>query len=738
MAARNKELTDRPFFHNSTKELKELFLNEIENAEVLQTLVEELKHRSKPKAMRLLARVEKKKTKLESRNILPNTQSPNSTRETTNDLCVSSASGTENAEDSEVRSKIVNASPEERILVEAGPGTGKTEIAARRLASLLDSGVRPSEILVLSFSRSAVKTLTSRLTKIDNTSELVLEELRHLSIRTFDSWAFRQLRLLGYPAGQLLNNTHDENIKTLTSKIKADSTVDVRECIGHRRHLIVDEFQDLPGVRGDLVLALLELLCPVEGAACGFTILGDPAQAIYGFAARQDDSRSFPSPAQYWQRVLDYYGENVAQFELKHNFRSSPEISRLSSHLREILLSDRPEAEKLEFMKTTFSELPSHDLQIGPEWLEEVSFRNHAILTRTNGEALRVLQQLVGRDVDGPSTKVRLKAGNFATLPTPWIGALMRKVQDTVVSKSRFEKIYDYVSRLWSEAQQTRIGLPPKEIAWQRLLIASGASERATSFELAALRDHLSWPDAFPDDQAVSDGGVFITTVHQSKGMEFEGVSVLDMGDVDGGETIEETQEHASVGYVALTRAEKTVHKIHPKEFKQPPMQWQFPSGRVRHRHWWNGWMNLAMGLEGDIDPFGFVDPDLLGGAEGVEDLQDFFLRKASNLESHKVILKMNFDENTEKVRWHIHLQDGNKPGRLVGRTADQLSRDIFMSTKKQGYKFPYYIYNLRIGGVGTVTSNADLPLQVPEARSRLWLGLSLFGTGDFPMKKRK
>lgn len=630
----------------------------------------------------------------------------------------------------------MDAPPTARILVEAGPGTGKTEIAARRLATLLQSGIRPAQILVLSFSRSAVKTLTSRLSKLDNASDLVLEELRHLSIRTFDSWAFRQLRLLGHAPGDLLRQSHDSNIEMLTGHIAGKRREDVRSGIGSRRHLIVDEFQDLPGVRGDLVLGLLDLLCSADSNDCGFTILGDPAQAIYGFAARQDEKKSFPSPAEYWRRVLDYYGDGVSTFHLSRNYRSTPAISELALLLRGVLLSDRPESEKLELMKKTFAELPVNDTELGPEWLEEKFTGTHAILTRTNGEALRVLQQLVGKDVDGPSTTVRLKAGGFATLPPAWIGALLRKVQDQVLSRSRFGAIHDHLCRQWNAEQQARLGLPAKDVAWGRLLKASGSSERETSFELAALRERMAWPDAFPDDQLVSEEGVFITTVHQSKGMEFEAVTVLDMANIEDGDSGEETLERASVGYVALTRAEKTVRKIDAADLYAPLGKMEFSAGRVRHRYWRNGWMNLEMGLEGDVDPFGFVDPALLGGAEGVEDLQSFLLDKAADLAGRKVILKMNYDNITRNVSWRIHLQEGTETGRLVGRTADQLSQDIYSTTKKMGYKFPYYVYNLRVGSVGSITSTAEFPLQAPESRSRLWLGVSLFGTGDFKTKK--
>ena len=45
------------------------------------------------------------------------------------------------------------------------------------------------------------------------------------------------------------------------------------------RHLIVDEVQDLVGVRARLVLAVLATLPP----DVGFTLLGDPHQAVYDF-----------------------------------------------------------------------------------------------------------------------------------------------------------------------------------------------------------------------------------------------------------------------------------------------------------------------------------------------------------------------------------------------------------------------------------------------------------------------
>ena len=145
------------------------------------------------------------------------------------------------------------------MLVGAGPGTGKTQISALRLAGLIRSNLSPGQVLVLSFSRSAVRTLTRRLTVVASADEHVVEELRYVAVRTFDSWAFRILRLLGHDPSELLRRAHDENIAAVTNAITGPACEHVRQLIGDRRHLIVDEFQDLPGVRGELVLALLRV-----------------------------------------------------------------------------------------------------------------------------------------------------------------------------------------------------------------------------------------------------------------------------------------------------------------------------------------------------------------------------------------------------------------------------------------------------------------------------------------------
>ena len=50
-----------------------------------------------------------------------------------------------------------------RVAVVAGPGAGKTRTLTARVAHLLDSGVKPEEITVVTFTRRAAQELKERL-----------------------------------------------------------------------------------------------------------------------------------------------------------------------------------------------------------------------------------------------------------------------------------------------------------------------------------------------------------------------------------------------------------------------------------------------------------------------------------------------------------------------------------------------------------------------------------------------
>ncbi len=82
---------------------------------------------------------------------------------------------TESSSNFESRYKLLNAEQRQAVdtlvgpvMVIAGPGTGKTEILAMRVANILrkDGDVSPSEILCLTFTDAAAWNMRDRLTKL--------------------------------------------------------------------------------------------------------------------------------------------------------------------------------------------------------------------------------------------------------------------------------------------------------------------------------------------------------------------------------------------------------------------------------------------------------------------------------------------------------------------------------------------------------------------------------------------
>jgi hypothetical protein len=137
---------------------------------------------------------------------------------------------------------------------------------------------------------------------------------------------------------------------------------------------------DLPGVRGELVLVLLDLMAPPGQPGCGLTILGDPAQAIYGFAA----DRGTMTPRQYWDQVQKLYRGELRIHSLQVNHRAAQPLAALSAHLRSVLLGSLSDEEKLKLIRTVIAELPEQSGNLAGLGSEPGS---KAILTRTNGEA---------------------------------------------------------------------------------------------------------------------------------------------------------------------------------------------------------------------------------------------------------------------------------------------------------------------------------------------------------------
>ena len=637
--------------------------------------------------------------------------------------------------------EVIEAGSAESLLVVAGPGTGKTQVAAMRLVHLLWGGLRPGQILVLSFSRSAVATLTKRIRTLQLDDEETIEDLRHLSIRTFDSWAFRMLRQTGVPAADLLSQSHDENIAALTTLIMDKSRNDITDRLASIRHVIVDEFQDLPGVRSEMVIALLLRLTGIQDHPVGFTVLGDPAQAIFRFAARLNGRIALPDP---WQDLKSSLGKGIREIVLSKNYRSTVELAGLATNMRKILQSNEIEPEKkLAAMQRLLDKLPTlgPDAKLGPSWLGQIPDGSIAILTRTNGEAMRVAKMMMGESVGPPAVSVRLRLAGWQPAPPAWVAILFARFKPQSITRATFDVVYSRSIENLAEQERASLYLPPVDIAWRRLARASGDADSTTAIDLNALRERINWPDSFPDDQIPDEAAIYIMTIHHAKGMEFDNVALLESKASEGRAPNDDPLEQANVGFVAITRAGRHLGRLPATCIYQAPHQWEW-KGRTRQLSI-GPMFNFQIGISGDLEPSSFVNSLLHGGDDQVGVLQKALGERIAELRGHKVFLKRAvtnlLSTRVRDTLYDIHLQDDTQSGLMIGRTTSQLTHDLLKLLWAKGNHLPSNIYNLRIADVVTVAGGGDIPESVPDPwrSSRLWLGISLTGTGDFKTGKR-
>jgi DNA helicase II / ATP-dependent DNA helicase PcrA len=641
--------------------------------------------------------------------------------------------------------EVAHADAGARTIVIAGPGTGKTEVAAQRLQHLFKQGLRPSQILVLSFSNSAVRTLTRRMESQSGVNEAMLEDLRYLSIRTFDSWTFRMLRQLGDNPSQLISRNYDANIAELIDRIEGSSSALVVDLLKNVRHVIVDEFQDLAGVRGALVVSLLGRLAGSGDATVGFTILGDDAQAIYGFSVRNSTTPAFSHVTTSWLLAqLRSRFPDVREVELDNNYRAVSALAKLATTMRTILRRTASGTQKVDAMRDVVAKLPELDGKLGYEAIADLGGESAAILTRTNGEALRVAQ-LLGGDANRAAMKVVLGSGGKQRTTPGWVGALLGRIKGSTVQRAQFARVYQHLCN--GGPRDTGLCMPEESAAWTRLLHAAGLAKDATSLELNLLRERMAWLDAFPDDEGMNDGAVRVLTIHQSKGMEFDSVAILEPRQQSDSEAAgsedapsdDEASEAASVVFVAVTRAGRKLVRI-PATATYPLFQWQYPGGGSRWYSLWNGGLNVELGQPRDVWAPSFVDTRLHDDDAGVMDLQQFLADQAGELGGRKIVLKkIASPDNSRDQIYGIHLQEGTEPGRLLGATTSHMTLDLLGLLWNKGFGLPSTLYNLRISQVVTLQGSAAVSAGVANeyGASGLWLGVQLHGVAFAKIFKR-
>jgi len=439
------------------------------------------------------------------------------------------------------QAEIIECPLESRILVTAGPGTGKTFTLIRRLDHLIAKNrVAPgSQILVLSFTRSAVREIKTRCKQLADDGN---SNLRFVNVTTFDSYASRLLR----------DKVGSDDLEGLGFDGRIEKAItwmergEFDDSISNLKHVFVDEVQDLVDVRAKMVRTLLSRL----PESAGFSLFGDPAQGIYNFQASDPKEREQGS-ARFYNHMRFEYEDDLKDFNLSKNHRAETAKAKIAlGHAAELREHECDHSILFPALREIVSGLPDlpgkGDEQI--KWLGNAIPNNTiSLLCRDNGGALHVSSKLWGLGIHHSYLQ-----GSKNRVAPVWIARIMAEAPASL-TQTLFLKS-------WSDLGGDEL---EGKLNWFRLkFIERGANQKTLNLlEMNKRLRSFGLPDWFSESE---EHPLVISSIHRAKGREFDHVVILDPSYKRQAEF---PGEEARTLFVALTRAKKTFFKLSMKDF---------------------------------------------------------------------------------------------------------------------------------------------------------------------------
>lgn len=328
--------------------------------------------------------------------------------------------------------------PEERVLVVAPPGSGKTTVMLRRLHHLLQGGMAPRRILVLTFSKASAVEMEERFTRDHSTLRPFFGTLHGLAYQTLRRRRGAPVLLYGAQEQRMRNllkrrlRVGEEEVEMLLRGISTSKTrrfllgeeawaVEGREdlfqaaytlyeeerkkrglldfddlqmdflellrdegekdaLLGGVEGVLVDEFQDLDPLQLEILRLLSKdraLFCVGDEDQCIYAFRGSDPQGMMDFETRFHGVKLYLKYNYRSRRnIVDYAGTVIA----KNRMRSTKELR-----------AGRGEETKVVEVVPGNQDLMLQDVA---RRIQEGTHGSYAVLYRTNQEGMRVKEFL--------------------------------------------------------------------------------------------------------------------------------------------------------------------------------------------------------------------------------------------------------------------------------------------------------------------------------------------------------
>lgn len=514
--------------------------------------------------------------------------------------------------------KIIDDDSSKYIVVTAGPGSGKTTVLVRKLASLYQmEDIKHEQLLMLTFSRAAATEFRQKLTK------LMGGAVRYMDIKTFHSYCFD----ISGRVGSLENSA---DIVEQAAKMISDGDVEQGQIT--KTVAVIDEAQDMDENEFALIKALM-----ARNEDMHVIAVGDDDQNIYEF--RNSSSAHMAS-------LITEYG--AVNYSMTDNYRSCRKIVALANAYAakiENRLKDEPiravrtEDGTVKLIKHTANHM---DIPVADCLQATWNGGTAAILTMTNDDALRVLGLLNKRGI--PARLIQ-SSNDFRMSQLAEVKMFCRLLERDLDSNSPI-----IPQTVWNAATEKLRSLYCESACLETVMNMlsqfkelSGEKLYRSDFEMFIFE---SIYDSFvPNEQNV----VTISTIHKSKGREFDNVYIM------LNKTDDKTDEEKRKIYVGITRAKNALY-IHYNNAIFDEIE--------------------ADGVERETDTQDYPEPKELVMQLGIKDVfLDYFIGKKAD------VFKMKSGDELD-IRGYYLYANGKK---LV--IPSKAFREKLSALSKRGYK---------------------------------------------------
>ncbi|MBV7532454.1 RecQ family ATP-dependent DNA helicase [Chitinophaga sp. sic0106] len=419
---------------------------------------------------------------------------------------------------SPVQLKIIKDSESKHILVAAGPGSGKTKVLVHKLASLLlMEDVKHEQLLMVTFSRAAATEFKKRLL------QLIGNAANYIEIKTFHSFCFD---LLG-KIGNLQKS--DQVLKDTIARIK---NKEVEASRITKTVLVIDEAQDMDEDEYNLINALME-----QNEEMRVIAVGDDDQNIYEFRGAN---------SKYLEAF--YQQNNATKYELTENYRSSNNLVHFTNQFV-VQIRNRLKVTPIIPYKKTLGAIRLIHYQsknlITPlvnDMLTRDLTGTTCVLTNTNTEALRITGLLLKNKMQAKLIQTNDGFSLYNLLETRYFLDLLDSTEGVFVIN---EEVWEDAKRALVKRFRTSTNLDLCLNLIKDFEATNSRKKYKSDLEVFVRESKLE--DFFSENGSV----VFVSTIHKSKGKEFDNVFLmLDSFPAD-------TEERKRLLYVGMTRAKQ-------------------------------------------------------------------------------------------------------------------------------------------------------------------------------------